>query len=213
MIAWDWVKSKSKDERHVMIRCAQNARLIIALSYFVSVSSVIVLIVTTTLDQSLRYATNITDDTKKLLPVQGYYIYDTSASPQFELTFLVQCVSLLIVTFSYTSTDNLLGLLVFHICGQLKNLTGRLYRMRESKDFVMMLKINVLDHIRLIRSHIGRVPTVCVQLTVFAPYITDTSTRQLSSRPCCALRLISQSSLIIEQSIRNLCVYLVFALA
>jgi len=169
MIAWDWIKSKSKNERDIMIRCAQNARLIIMLSYFVSVSSLIVLIVAATLGYSLRYATNITDDTRKLLPLQGYHIYDTSTSPQFELTFLVQCISLLMAVFSYTSTDNLLGLLVFHVCGQLENLTGRLYRMHESKDFVVMLKINVLDHVRLIRSRIGRVP-VYMQLTMFAPY-------------------------------------------
>jgi len=178
MIARDWVKSKSKGERDVMIRCAQNARLIIALSYFGSISLLIILIIATALGYNVRYTT-ITNDTRKPLPLQGYY--DASASPQFELMFLVQCVSLLMVTLLYTSTDNLLGLLVLHVCGQLENLTGRLQRMRESKNFIMILKINVLDHIRLIRSRIGRMCAISCVCTV--PYITDASTCQSPSQP------------------------------
>ncbi|XP_011332748.1 odorant receptor 43a-like isoform X2 [Ooceraea biroi] len=151
MIAHDWIKSKSKDERNVMIRCAQNARLIITFSYIVIFCSLIILIISTAFGYTVTHVTNITD-TKKPLPLQGYYIYNTSVSPQFELTFFGQCISLTMVALSYTSTDNFLGLLVFHICGQLENLTSRLYQMRESKDFAMALRVNVTDHTRLIRS-------------------------------------------------------------
>ncbi|XP_011647466.1 uncharacterized protein LOC105433727, partial [Pogonomyrmex barbatus] len=102
-----------------------------------------------TFGYTLRHITNITD-TDRPLPLQAYYMYDTSVSPQFEFTFFIQCISLLMVALSYTAIDNFLGLLIFHICGQLENLTKRLCRMHESKDFIMALRININDHTRLI---------------------------------------------------------------
>lgn len=157
MIVHDWIKSKSSDEKDVMIYRAQNARLIIAFSYFVMISSLILLIIASAFGYTLRHVTNITD-TSRPLPLQGYYIYDTSVSPQFEITFFIQCISLIMVAISYTSTDNFLGLLVFHICGQLENLTKRFYRMRKSKDFSAALRSNIVDHIRLIRFRIDSIP-------------------------------------------------------
>ncbi|KAL6266476.1 hypothetical protein P5V15_003325 [Pogonomyrmex californicus] len=151
MIVHDWIKLKSTDERDVMIYRAQNARLIIAFSYFIMILSLIILIVASAFGYTLRHITNITD-TDRPLPLQAYYMYDTSVSPQFEFTFFIQCISLLMVALSYTAIDNFLGLLIFHICGQLENLTKRLCRMHESKDFIMALRININDHTRLIRS-------------------------------------------------------------
>lgn len=150
MIAHDWIKLKSSDERDVMIHYAQIARLIIAFSYFVMISSLIILIITSAFGYTLRYVMNITD-TSRPLPLQGYYIYNTSVSPQFEITFFIQCISLMMIALSYTSIDTFFGLLIFHICGQLENLTKRLCRMRKSKDFTAALRINIVDHIRLIR--------------------------------------------------------------
>ncbi|XP_067205196.1 odorant receptor 43a-like isoform X2 [Linepithema humile] len=126
MIVHDWVKSKSRDERDIMMRRAQDARLIITFSYIVMGLSLTILIVTS--------------------------IFGYTLSPQFELTFFIQCITLLMVALSYTGTDNFLGLLIFHICGQLENLTNRLYRMRKSTNFIAALRNNVMDHIRLIRS-------------------------------------------------------------
>lgn len=133
-----------------MIRCARHARLIIACSYIVIISTLMVLIVASGLGYTLRHVTNFTA-TVRPLPLQAYYIFETSVSPQFEIMFFVQCVTLLIIAFSYTGIDNFLGLLIFHICGQLENLTSRLRRMRDSEDFAAALRINVIDHIRLIR--------------------------------------------------------------
>lgn len=152
MITRDWLKPKSSDERNIMIRRAQQARLIIVCSYAIILSSLVVLVVISGLGYTLRYVTNGTDNNGRPLPVQAYYVYDVSASPHFELTFLAQCVVLVMIALSYSGVDNFLGLLVFHICGQLENLTGRLCRMCDDRvDFVAALRINVRDHIRLIR--------------------------------------------------------------
>lgn len=147
MIAHDWIKLKSSDERDVMIHYAQIARLIIAFSYFVMISSLIILIIASAFGYTLRHV--ITDS--RPLPLQAYYIYNTSVSPQFEITFFIQCISLMMIALSYTSIDTFFGLLIFHICGQFENLTKRLCRMRKSKDFTAALRINIVDHIRLIR--------------------------------------------------------------
>ncbi|XP_067205197.1 odorant receptor 43a-like [Linepithema humile] len=151
MIVHDWVKSKSRDERDIMMRRAQNARLIITFSYIITGLSVTVLIVTSIFGYTVRHVTNVTNASRPL-PLQAYYIYDTSVSPQFELTFFIQCIALLMIGLSYPGTDNFLGLLIFHICGQLENLTNRLYRMRKSTNFIAALRNNVMDHIRLLRS-------------------------------------------------------------
>nr|XP_012220515.1 PREDICTED: uncharacterized protein LOC105671157 [Linepithema humile] len=42
--------------------------------------------------KEVRYITNITDP-GRLLPLQTHYIYDTTKSPHYELTFISQKVS------------------------------------------------------------------------------------------------------------------------
>ncbi|EFN70669.1 hypothetical protein EAG_03858, partial [Camponotus floridanus] len=58
--------------------------------------------------------------------LQTYYLYDTDKSPQFELTYLTQIILMILVIIIYTSVDAFLGLVIFHICGQLENFRGRL---------------------------------------------------------------------------------------
>lgn len=150
MIAHDWVKPKSRDERKIMIRRARHARLIISCSYAIIISTLAVLIVACCLGYNVRHVTNVTD-TGRPLPLQVHYAFDVSASPRYEVTFLVHCFVMLLIALSYTGLDNFLGLLVFHICGQLENLTGRLHRMREAANFNAALRTNIADHTRLIR--------------------------------------------------------------
>lgn len=150
MIVYDWIKSKSNNEKNIMIRRAQHARLITACSNIIIIITLIVLIIGSGLGYTLRHVTNFTD-TARPLPLQAYYIFKTSVSPQFEIIFIAQSVTLMMIALSYTGIDNFLGLLIFHICGQLENLTSRLCRMRDCEDFTAALKINIVDHIRLIR--------------------------------------------------------------
>ncbi|XP_070170260.1 odorant receptor 49b-like isoform X4 [Polyergus mexicanus] len=98
---------------------------------------------------SLRYVTNITDPVK-ILPLPTYYFYDKDQSPYYELTFAGQALLLVMAAVCYTGVDNLLGLLVFHLCGQMENLKERLINMRH-KTFRSRLAFIIKDHIRLIK--------------------------------------------------------------
>lgn len=70
---------------------------------------------------------------------------------QFELMFISQMVYILLAIMSYTGIDNFLGLLIFHICGQLdiiKNCLTCLDQYINSHD---ILKNCVTKHVRLLR--------------------------------------------------------------
>ncbi|KYN05656.1 Odorant receptor Or2 [Cyphomyrmex costatus] len=74
------------------------------------------------------------------------------STPNFELTYLIQVIGLTTSGLSYTAVDNFLGLLILHICGQMENLRLRLLNLGNDSNFNAILKYNVKDHIRLIRS-------------------------------------------------------------
>ncbi|XP_029672532.1 uncharacterized protein LOC115241111 [Formica exsecta] len=149
MIADDWMKVKSEKEQHVMIKYAQNARVILTFAYFFMIVALCLLIFLPCFGTSLRYVTNITDPVK-ILPLQTYYFYDTDQSPYYELTFVAQALLLIMAATCYTGVDNLLGLLVFHLCGQIENLKERLINIRH-KTFCSGLTFIIEDHIRLIK--------------------------------------------------------------
>ncbi|XP_070170078.1 odorant receptor 43a-like isoform X2 [Polyergus mexicanus] len=149
MIAKDWLSLKSDQERTIMIRCARIPRMIIICGFVVMFASFILLFILPCFGITMRYITNVTDPGKPL-PLQTYYLYDTDTSPYFELTFLAQGITLMISAMGYTAIDSLFGLLIFHVCGQLKNLKDRLTDERDS-NFDRVLADAVTNHVRLIR--------------------------------------------------------------
>ncbi|KAM0732887.1 hypothetical protein ACS0PU_001048 [Formica fusca] len=149
MVAEDWLKLKSEQERDTMIRRAQTARIIITCGYSAMMTAFVLVAVLPICGISMRYLTNITD-TGRLLPLQTYHVYDVMKSPQYELTFVLQIISMFFAIMSYTGIDNFLGLLVFHICGQLEILRNRIEHV-DKIDFHNMLRSNVEDHTRLLR--------------------------------------------------------------
>ncbi|KMQ96996.1 odorant receptor 13a [Lasius niger] len=149
MIAEDWLRPKSDEERKVMIRCARIPRIIIICGFVSMFASFILLFILPCLGITIRYITNVTDPGKPL-PLQTYYPYDTDTSPYFELTFLAQGVTLMVSAMGYTAIDSLFGLLVFHVCGQLMNLKDRLTD-KKDPNFDRVLADVVKDHVRLIR--------------------------------------------------------------
>lgn len=153
MIKNDWLKPKTTGERDVMIKRAQIARTLTILGYFIMILSLILCVGLPIFGTSLRYITNRTDP-GKLMPLQTYYIYDRDKSPLFEITYILQSIGILMGAVIYTGTDNFLGLLVFHTCGQLENLKARISNLDKFDDFERAIALNVQDHIRLIRSHI-----------------------------------------------------------
>lgn len=150
MIAKDWLKLKSDEERRVMIKCARIPRMIILCGFVVMFMSFILLFILPCFGITMRYITNVTDPGKPL-PLQTYYFYDTDVSPYFELTFIAQGVTLIINAMGYTAIDSFFGLLVFHVCGQLENLKIRLTSPDDNSNFDHVLKDIITDHIRLIR--------------------------------------------------------------
>ncbi|KAM0732888.1 hypothetical protein ACS0PU_001049 [Formica fusca] len=151
MIAEDWLKSKSLYERHMMIKWAQRARIIVICAFLVMGIACISLVSTTIFGKSMRLTPNITDPGKPLL-LQSYYLYDITKRPQYEITLIFQIISVFIVIIPYTGIDTFLGLLVFHICGQLDILKNHLVHLHEYKNFPDILKDSVVCHIRLLRA-------------------------------------------------------------
>ncbi|XP_018303734.1 odorant receptor 22c-like [Mycetomoellerius zeteki] len=102
MMAEDWMELKTRKERDVMMRQAQVARIIVISGYILMVLAFIVVIVLPYFGLSLRRLTNLTDPGKPL-PLQTYYFYDIDKSPQFELTYIVQAITVFLAAVTYTS--------------------------------------------------------------------------------------------------------------
>ncbi|KAH0954176.1 OrU11, partial [Eciton burchellii] len=149
MIVEDWLRSKSIHERNTMIKWALRARIIITCTYLILVIEFTIFFGVFIFGKSIRLAPNITDSGRPLL-LPTYYIYDVTKRPQYELTIISQGISLIIVATVYTGIDNFLGLLVFHICGQLDIMRNNLKY--SHKNFRDILRSNVMYHIRLLRA-------------------------------------------------------------
>ncbi|XP_018303871.1 uncharacterized protein [Mycetomoellerius zeteki] len=150
MMAEDWVAFKLDGERDVMIKRAQTARLIMMIGYIFITIGFLTVIVLPSFDIQVTYATNSTDR-RKMLPLETYHFYDTDKSPQFELTFFIHIVTILLSTNIYMSVDIFLILTILHICGQLENFRCRLINLILCKNFNKILNNMVETHLRLIR--------------------------------------------------------------
>ncbi|XP_012058426.1 PREDICTED: uncharacterized protein LOC105621565 [Atta cephalotes] len=152
MIVKDWIKVKMEEERIVMLKQARITRLLAICGALMILSTLLITFGSFLFGKTLRHVTNFTDPVGKHLPIQTYYPHDISNSPNFELTYLIQVIGLTTSGLSYTAVDNFLGLLILHICGQMENLYLRLLNLGKNSNFKELLKHNVKDHIRLIRS-------------------------------------------------------------
>lgn len=150
MMLEDWTESKADAERQVMVRNARIARGMMILGYVLVASGFLVIFILPPLGLPFRQFTNLTDRNRPL-PLQAYYFYDTDKSPQFELTFLVQAMTIFFGAAIYSSVDSFLGLSILHICAQLENFNHRLVDWAMYEDFDSNLRKNVETHRRLIR--------------------------------------------------------------
>ncbi|XP_018339865.1 PREDICTED: odorant receptor 13a-like [Trachymyrmex septentrionalis] len=152
MIIKDWKKIKNDQERNLMIRRAQTARIIIICSYCIMALQWTFISVLPIFGMAMRLTSNITDPGKIPMPLQSHYIYDITKSPQRELTFISQAVYLLIAAMVYSGVDNFLSLMVFHVCGQLDILANRMQHLDKYKNYPKVLKRCIEKHIRLLRA-------------------------------------------------------------
>ncbi|XP_032681353.1 uncharacterized protein LOC116848900 [Odontomachus brunneus] len=151
MVEGDWAQVKIKEERYVMLKCARIARAIAVCGMFMVFIGMISLFGLPCLKIRKRDATNLTEF-EKHLPLPTYYLHDVTKSPQYELTLLAQTFVASMGALSYIAIDNLFGVLAFHVCGQLEILHLRLKHMKKYPNYDEVLKYNVQDHTRLIRS-------------------------------------------------------------
>lgn len=148
-IAEDWLRSKDEEERSIMIMWAQRTRIIVTCGYFIMGMGFVSLIILPLVGISITDIANVFD-TDRLLPLPAYHIYGLTKSPQYEIVYLLQIVVIFVCGISFTGIDNFLGLLVFHICGQLGVLRSRLIHMNKLMK-IHNLKSCVITHIRLLR--------------------------------------------------------------
>ncbi|XP_028048374.1 odorant receptor 45b isoform X2 [Monomorium pharaonis] len=154
MIMKDWMRIKMEEERSVMLKKARITRLFATIGAFVtfiaasSRTSAVFFKEYFEHDSTTSNLTNF----ERSFPVPAYYLYDVSSSPTYELMYLLQTIALFTCALTYIAIDNFLGLLIFHVCGQMENLHLRLLNLGKNSNFKAVLKYNVTDHIRLIRS-------------------------------------------------------------
>ncbi|XP_012523282.1 odorant receptor 43a [Monomorium pharaonis] len=150
MMMEDWMAFKFNTERAVMIKQAQTARIIMIIGYIIIIMTVLLLTISSSFGIQTVLAINFTDR-RKFLPLFTYHFYDVNKSPQFELTFFIQTISILFATTIYMSVDILLALLVLHICGQMENFRCQLVNLISCKKFNRTLNDIVMSHLRIIR--------------------------------------------------------------
>ncbi|KYN50366.1 hypothetical protein ALC57_00003, partial [Trachymyrmex cornetzi] len=84
-------------------------------------------------------------------PLETYHFYDTDKSPQFELTFFIQTVTLLMAMTIYMSVDIFLIVMILHISGQLENFRYRIINLISYKNFNKIINRIVATHLRIMR--------------------------------------------------------------
>nr|KAF7432436.1 hypothetical protein H0235_005360 [Vespula pensylvanica] len=68
--------------------------------------------------------------TGRVLYYHGYFPYDTSIFPNFELTLIGQITAELYAANSYTAVDTFMTMLMLHVCGQFSSLRKKLSTLR-----------------------------------------------------------------------------------
>ncbi|XP_058808740.1 uncharacterized protein LOC131674230 [Phymastichus coffea] len=130
----DWKSSKTKEELEAMWKRAKLGRLMsiiqISLSgatisaYFIGALFVFI----SEQKQYYKFDNNKTDKIRTLY-LKSVFLYDVSRSPMFEITWILQVFSALFAATSFSSVDAFFGVLVLHLCGQLRNLQEDMKRL------------------------------------------------------------------------------------
>ncbi|XP_076245987.1 uncharacterized protein LOC143186299 [Calliopsis andreniformis] len=149
MMAKDWAKSKTHQEKSIMRRQANICRVFGVYSYVIGIIQVTLVITLPQFGIALRYVPNVTEPIS-ILPLPVYNVHYMYEKPYYEIFFVLQLFSVFLLTFTYIGIDHFLGILIFHVCGQLQNLQVRFANIKSSENFERVLRIIVEDHIRLI---------------------------------------------------------------
>ncbi|KAK1133283.1 hypothetical protein K0M31_011099 [Melipona bicolor] len=133
-IAKDWATVETKTERETMVNIARVSRkTMIACTSMCEFVAIFFL--------CLRLFLMKRNDSKLIL--QGYFPYNTTISPNLELTVIAQVLAIIYTAASYSTVDTFIAMLVLHACGQLSNIKHDLRKIHScgnSNDLQMKLK-------------------------------------------------------------------------
>ncbi|XP_043519513.1 odorant receptor 13a-like [Frieseomelitta varia] len=137
-IAEDWATAETK-ERETMMNIARLTRITtigcIWLCELVAITYVSLRFI------SMKYTDNI-------MVYRGYFPYNITYSPNYELTMIGQTLGAIYGGTTYAAVDTFIAMLVLHACGQLSNLKDSLRNIHsyDKKDLQARLKKIVERH-------------------------------------------------------------------
>ncbi|KOX70601.1 Putative odorant receptor 13a [Melipona quadrifasciata] len=138
-IAKDWATVETKTERETMVNVARVTRMIM-----IGCSMMCQLVVASYVILRLIFMQH--DDNKMF--IRGYYPYDTTVRPNYELTMIGQAIAGAYSASIYSSVDTFVAMLILHACGQISNLKNDLREMHsyDKVDLRTKLKKIVEKH-------------------------------------------------------------------
>ncbi|XP_076224808.1 odorant receptor 10-like isoform X2 [Nomia melanderi] len=148
MMAEDWSKPRTDEETSVMLHYANIVRVVNVCAFAVVFFAVLCADLFPIFGVNFRYTSPLSD----VFPIPTYYEYDVYHSPYYEMIYVVQVILMWFLLLGYCSVDMVFGMVVFHICGQVKNFRTRIAREKEFENFKHTLTAIVTDHIRLSRA-------------------------------------------------------------
>ncbi|KAK9309135.1 hypothetical protein QLX08_001094 [Tetragonisca angustula] len=129
-MAKDWTIVETQTERETMVNSARITRKT-TMRCTIMCQLVLVCYVI------LRLCSN---NQNKLL-FRGYFPYNISVSPNYELTVIGQIMAATYAAAMYTSVDTFVAMLVLHVCGQLSNLKDDLRNIHLHDKTVLQTKL------------------------------------------------------------------------
>ncbi|XP_078049851.1 odorant receptor 10 isoform X3 [Augochlora pura] len=147
MMAKDWAKSKTDEEKNIMFFYANIARVVSAFGYASGFIAIFLITILPQFGIQVRH----TEEGLDMFPFPCYYVFDVSQSPYYEIIYIIQIFMMALILLSYIGIHMFFGTLFLHICGQAKNLRVRIENEKKFDDFKRTMTSIVLDHLRVIR--------------------------------------------------------------
>ncbi|XP_043589672.1 odorant receptor 4-like [Bombus pyrosoma] len=143
-MANDWDTVTNNADREKMVNIARITKKI-------TIRSILLANIVIVAFLPARLSSMIYND--KELFYRGYYPYNTTISPNFELTLIGQLMAALYAAITYTTVDTFVVLLIFHVCGQLSILRDELREIHsyDNKNIEMKLQKIVQKHVYINR--------------------------------------------------------------
>ena len=132
-IEQDWINSKTENERKLMTPWAEKCRKVSILYVFLS-QSTFVFYTTQQLSVAITEWRSDWTNMTRTTYVEAYFPYDVNKSPNFQLTWLMQCLSVQLANIAFAFIDSFFAILILHLCGQFRVLRQRVLECVEETD-------------------------------------------------------------------------------